>query len=77
MAFIRKGDKVTLKILQDNKVFMSALGKMEAELNECNWADTFYVPFVTTTDTQWRWFQVRILNLILPAEMSLFKHNSF
>lgn len=72
---ITKGNKFTTNILNDVGSKPSCVSKWNTLFENLEWKTIFSMIFQTTVDTQFRWFQMRILHRIIATNKYLYMCN--
>ena len=70
-SLIKKGNKNVQAALKDSVAEPTSLLTWNAMYLDLDWKNIFTKSFVTTQDTQLRWFQFRLLHRILPTRRYL------
>ena len=69
---IYKGNKSVQSILRWSNVLPAAFSQWDRLCEDLQWENIFIQVFRSTTDTQLRWFQTRLLHRLLPVRRLFF-----
>ena len=68
---LKKGKKMIQNILLQSSVIPTSVNRWKNQSQNFEWKTIFHHCYTTTKDTKLRWFQIRVLNRILPTNKML------
>ena len=74
-TLIGKGNKTVYFTLVNTNSIPAGVKKWNSTFQDLNWLKIFQKCFLTTSDNQLRWFQLRVLHRLLPTARYLFLKN--